>query len=78
MESVKCFSLALEGFEVAGAWISPSHDGYVQPKAGTPGRGVACQSLLRAVEARKLGTIGHGLSCHLRLSISQPWSLSVW
>ena len=24
----------LRGFDVVGAWLSPSHDGYVQPKAG--------------------------------------------
>merc|ERR1712008_458214 len=32
--------LEAEGFTVLAAWMSPSHDGYVQPKAkslGTPG-----------------------------------------
>lgn len=40
------------GFEVAGAWISPSHDGYVQPKARKLGT-IGLSSPFRLEAARR-------------------------
>lgn len=55
--------LEREGYAVIGAWLSPSHDGYVQPKAAnlrTPGLTAAFRLELarRAVEDDDLVAVG--------------------
>ena len=52
-----------DGFEVVGAWVSPSHDGYVQPKAwslGTVGLSAAFRLKLadHATEDDRLVAVG--------------------
>ena len=52
-----------DGFEVVGAWVSPSHDGYVQPKAwslGTVGLSTAFRLKLadHATEDDRLVAVG--------------------
>jgi len=55
--------LESEGFAVIGAWLSPSHDGYVQPKASslrTPGLSSAFRLELaqRATEEDEIVAVG--------------------